>query len=64
MLWFFETYLLRILKTTNDNRLDKETSLKLDKLFISFVIWRHNLRYKFATSLFGYADHSGIHHID
>ncbi len=54
---------MSVLKQTNEaitNSGDNIARLKLQQLFIAFSVWRQNMRYNFAASIFGYADHSGV----
>ena len=50
--------LKEIAQHVNDKRLIKD--FKYEDLSVAFAIWKHNLSYRLAAILFGYASYSGI----
>eukprot|EP01084_Bolivina_argentea_P136929 241176_1 len=50
---FSREQLTQILTVVN-NQIPDRSALKLKQLFLSLVVWRHNISYPFARVLFGY----------
>ena len=46
-----------------DHQMYQKVNLNIEDLYITCCVWKQNLSYSFAASIFGFADSSGISHL-